>query len=37
VSKLDPVSNAVVARTKLHRWLSDVTVGGGFVWVSLSV
>jgi ABC-type transport system substrate-binding protein len=35
VWKLDPVANAITARTKLHGWLSDVAVGNGSVWVSI--
>jgi ABC-type transport system substrate-binding protein len=35
VAKIDPIANAVVARTKLHRWVSDLAVGDGFVWVSV--
>ena len=34
VDKIDPVSNARVARASLDGWLSDLAVGGGFVWVS---
>src|SRR5262249_4890743 len=35
VWKLDPVANAITARTKLHGSLSDVAVGNGSVWVSI--
>lgn len=34
VDKIDPVTNARVARTSLNGWLSDLAVGGAFVWVS---
>ena len=34
VDKIDPVTNARVARASLDGWLSDLAVGGGFVWVS---
>ena len=32
VAKIDPAENRVVARQKLHGWLSDLAVGGGSVW-----
>jgi ABC-type transport system substrate-binding protein len=35
VWKIDPVENRITVHTKLHPWLSDVAVGGGFVWVSI--
>jgi ABC-type transport system substrate-binding protein/DNA-binding beta-propeller fold protein YncE len=35
VAKIDPIANRIVARTRLGRWLSDLTVGDGFVWVSV--
>jgi ABC-type transport system substrate-binding protein len=35
VTKIDPIANRIVARTGLHRWLSDLTVGDGFVWISV--
>src|SRR5712691_10184926 len=35
IAKIDPNGNTVVARTALHGWLSDLAVGGGFVWVSI--
>ena len=35
VAKIDPVSNTVAVRATLHGWLSDLTVGGGSVWVSI--
>jgi ABC-type transport system substrate-binding protein len=35
VVKIDPVTNTVVGPTRLHGWVSDLTVGGGSVWVSI--
>jgi ABC-type oligopeptide transport system substrate-binding subunit len=35
VWKIDPVENRIAARTKLHGFLSDLAVGGGFVWASI--
>jgi ABC-type transport system substrate-binding protein len=35
VWKIDPVGNTTPAQIKLHPLLSDVAVGGGFVWVSI--
>jgi ABC-type transport system substrate-binding protein/tRNA A-37 threonylcarbamoyl transferase component Bud32 len=35
VTKIDPVENRITYQTPLHGWASDVTVGGGFVWVSV--
>jgi ABC-type transport system substrate-binding protein/tRNA A-37 threonylcarbamoyl transferase component Bud32 len=35
VAKIDPGDNTVVARQKLHPWLSDLAVGGGSVWASV--
>jgi streptogramin lyase/predicted Ser/Thr protein kinase len=35
VLKIDPLANRITARAKLHGWLSDLSVSGGFVWVSL--
>jgi serine/threonine protein kinase len=32
LAKIDPDENRVVARQKLHGWLSDLAVGGGSVW-----
>jgi ABC-type transport system substrate-binding protein/tRNA A-37 threonylcarbamoyl transferase component Bud32 len=36
VTKIDPVENRIVAQTKLHPWITDLAVGGGFVWVSVT-
>jgi len=36
VAKIDPASNAVVARQKLHGWLSDIAVGGGSLWAAVA-
>jgi hypothetical protein len=33
VTKIDPVENDTTATQKLHGWISDLAVGGGFVWV----
>jgi hypothetical protein len=35
VTKIDPVENDTTATQKLHGWISDLAVGGGFVWVSV--
>ena len=35
VWKIDPVENRITAHAKLHPWLSDLAVGGGFVWASI--
>ena len=35
VSKIDPVENRSTARARLHGFVSDLTVGGGFVWVAV--
>jgi ABC-type transport system substrate-binding protein/tRNA A-37 threonylcarbamoyl transferase component Bud32 len=35
VVKIDPAANRILHRTKLHGWVSDLAVGGGFVWVSI--
>ena len=35
VWKIDPVGNTTPAQVKLHPTLSDLAVGGGFVWVSI--
>jgi ABC-type transport system substrate-binding protein/tRNA A-37 threonylcarbamoyl transferase component Bud32 len=35
VTKIDPVDNRIAARTKLHPWVTDFSVGGGVVWVSV--
>jgi ABC-type transport system substrate-binding protein len=36
VTKIDPVENRVVAHASLHPWITDLAVGGGFVWVSIT-
>src|SRR5262249_24355368 len=36
VMKIDPVSNHVVARQKLHGWISDLAVGGRFLWAAVA-
>jgi ABC-type transport system substrate-binding protein/tRNA A-37 threonylcarbamoyl transferase component Bud32 len=36
VSKIDPVEGKIAAQTKLHPWITDLAVGGGFVWVSVT-
>jgi len=36
LAKIDPEQNRVVARAKLHGWLSDLTIGGGSVWTSVT-
>jgi ABC-type transport system substrate-binding protein/predicted Ser/Thr protein kinase len=35
VAKIDPAGNRLVQHTPLHGWVSDLTVGGGSVWVSI--
>jgi serine/threonine protein kinase/ABC-type transport system substrate-binding protein len=35
VWKIDPATNNVVQRQKLHGWLSDLAVGGGSVWAPI--
>jgi ABC-type transport system substrate-binding protein/tRNA A-37 threonylcarbamoyl transferase component Bud32 len=35
VAKIDPVENRIVATAKLHGWISDLAVGGGYVWVTI--
>jgi ABC-type transport system substrate-binding protein len=35
VVKIDPAENRILHRTPLHGWISDLAVGGGFVWVSI--
>jgi serine/threonine-protein kinase len=35
VVKIDPVENLKTHTTSLHGWVSDLTVGGGSVWVSI--
>jgi streptogramin lyase len=32
--EIDPVENRVVAVGTLHGWITDMTVGGGFLWAS---
>jgi ABC-type transport system substrate-binding protein/tRNA A-37 threonylcarbamoyl transferase component Bud32 len=33
--KIDPATNSIVQRQKLHGWLSDLAVGGGSVWAPI--
>src|SRR5919204_5374923 len=33
--KIDPATNRIVQRQKLHGWLSDLAVGGGSVWAPI--
>jgi tRNA A-37 threonylcarbamoyl transferase component Bud32 len=35
VWKIDPATNRIVQRTKLHGWLSSLAVGGGSVWAPI--
>lgn len=35
VVKIDPIANRLGPRNPLHGWVSDLTVGGGSVWVSI--
>jgi ABC-type transport system substrate-binding protein/DNA-binding beta-propeller fold protein YncE/predicted Ser/Thr protein kinase len=35
VAKIDPVENRITATARLHGWISDLTVGGGFVWAAV--
>jgi ABC-type transport system substrate-binding protein/predicted Ser/Thr protein kinase len=34
VGKIDPAVNRISKTQRLHGWLSDLAVGGGFVWAS---
>jgi ABC-type transport system substrate-binding protein/class 3 adenylate cyclase/streptogramin lyase/tRNA A-37 threonylcarbamoyl transferase component Bud32 len=36
IKKIDPAVNRVVSTVKLHDWISDITVGGGFVWATIT-
>ena len=36
ISKIDPKTNQVVQTVKLHNFVGDIEVGGGFVWVGLT-
>jgi len=36
VTKIDPLENRIVAHAHLHPWITDLAVGGGFVWVSVT-
>jgi ABC-type transport system substrate-binding protein/predicted Ser/Thr protein kinase len=35
VWKIDPITNRIVQKTKLHGWLSGLAVGGGSVWAPI--
>jgi predicted Ser/Thr protein kinase len=35
VARIDPGSNQIKARTRLHGWISDLAVGGGYAWASV--
>ena len=35
VVRIDPVENRITATQRLRWWLSDLTVGGGYVWASI--
>ncbi len=35
VWKIDPLENRITARARLHGFVSDLTVGGGFAWVTV--
>ena len=34
VAKIDPSEDRIAATARLHGWLQDLAVGGGYVWVS---
>jgi serine/threonine-protein kinase len=36
VTKIDPIERRPVAHTRLHPWVTDLVIGGGFVWVSVT-
>jgi ABC-type oligopeptide transport system substrate-binding subunit/class 3 adenylate cyclase/tRNA A-37 threonylcarbamoyl transferase component Bud32 len=36
IKEIDPAVNAVVRTIKLHDWIVDFTVGGGFVWATIT-
>jgi ABC-type oligopeptide transport system substrate-binding subunit/tRNA A-37 threonylcarbamoyl transferase component Bud32 len=36
VTKIDPAENKIAARANLHPWITDLAVGGGLVWVSVT-
>lgn len=36
VTKIDPAENKIVAHQNLHPWITDLAVGGGLVWVSVT-
>jgi predicted Ser/Thr protein kinase len=35
VWKIDPITNSIAQKTKLHGWLSGLAVGGGSVWAPI--
>jgi ABC-type transport system substrate-binding protein len=35
IAKIDPATSRVVARNRLHGWVSDLAVGGGSVWLAI--
>jgi ABC-type oligopeptide transport system substrate-binding subunit/tRNA A-37 threonylcarbamoyl transferase component Bud32 len=36
VTKIDPAENKIAAHQNLHPWITDLAVGGGLVWVSVT-
>jgi ABC-type transport system substrate-binding protein len=36
VTKIDPGENKITAHQNLHPWITDLAVGGGLVWVSVT-
>jgi peptide/nickel transport system substrate-binding protein len=36
IEKIDPASNRIVARARLHGWISAMTVAGGSVWATVA-
>src|SRR4051812_8511159 len=36
VTKIDPAENKIAAHANLHPWITDLAVGGGLVWVSVT-
>ena len=36
ITKIDPAENKVAAHANLHPWITDLAVGGGLVWVSVT-
>jgi ABC-type transport system substrate-binding protein len=35
IAKIDPATDSVVARNRIHGWAADLAVGGGFAWLAV--